>query len=98
MTYRLIVKPLAEQDITQSYLWYNEQREGLGEEFLNELERSIQQIIANPHQYQIRYKEIRMAKIRRFPFCLHYLTSGETIFVLAVLNTSRDPRIWRKRK
>jgi hypothetical protein len=49
--------------------------------FLNELERSLDLIKTNPHQYQVRYKQIRMTKVRRFPICLHYLVREEEIFV-----------------
>lgn len=69
MSYRLVIKPLAEQDIIESYLWYNEKQPGLGEHYLKELERCFELLKMNPHQYQIRYKQIRMAKIKRFPIC-----------------------------
>jgi toxin ParE1/3/4 len=98
MAYNLIITPLAEQDIAESYQWYNEQQDGLGNDFLNELERSLDLIKTNPHQYQVRYKQIRMTKVRRFPICLHYLVREEEIFVQAILSTSRNPRIWRKKK
>lgn len=98
MAYNLIIKPLAELDIAESYQWYNGKQEGLGDEFLNELDRSLESITINPHQYQVRYKAIRMAKLRRFPICLHYLIREEAIFVQAVLSTYRSPKIWRKRK
>jgi plasmid stabilization system protein ParE len=97
MAYKLIIKPLAERDITETYQWYNEKQAGLGDDFLNELERSLDFIKANPNQYQIRYKEVRMTKVRRFPICLHYTLTEHLIFVHAVLSTSRNPRIWKER-
>jgi hypothetical protein len=33
MAYNLIITPLAEQDIAESYQWYNEQQDGLGNDF-----------------------------------------------------------------
>ena len=33
MRWNLIVRPEAEQDITDAYDWYDEQRKGLGDEF-----------------------------------------------------------------
>ena len=93
----LVIKPLAEKDIAETYIWYNEEQEGLGDTFLDQLERSLEFIDQNPRQYQIRYKEVRMAKINRFPICLHYTIEEDTVFIHAVLNTSRDPQIWKKR-
>ena len=97
MSYRLVIKPLAEKDIEESYRWYNQEREGLGDIFLDQLERNLEFIEMNPEQYQTRYKEVRMAKINRFPICLHYTIEGNTVFIHAVLSTSRDPQIWKKR-
>ena len=97
MRFRLIIKPLAEKDIEELYTWYNREQEGLGDDFLNELERSLELIASNPNQYQIRYKEVRMTKINRFPICLHHTVEKETVFIHAVLSTSRNPLIWRKR-
>lgn len=97
MSYTLVIKPLAEKDIAETYTWYNEEQEGLGDTFLDQLERSLEFIEKNPGQYQIRYKEARMVKINRFPICLHYTIEEDTVFIHAVLSTSRDPQIWKKR-
>ena len=97
MTYRLIIKPYAERDLEEAYVWYNEKQEGLGNRFLEQVERSLQFVEINPQQYQFRYKEVRMTKVNRFPFCLHYTIEEDAIFVHAVLSTSRNPEIWRTR-
>lgn len=50
----------------------------------------------NPHQYQVQYKDIRRAYLRRFPYALHYLIEGETVSVLACFHFRRDPQKWRE--
>jgi hypothetical protein len=40
MKYRLIIKPEAEQDILKVAKWYEDRNEGLGIEFLHEMEKS----------------------------------------------------------
>ncbi|MBT1704826.1 type II toxin-antitoxin system RelE/ParE family toxin [Chryseosolibacter indicus] len=79
MSYCLIVKPLAEKDIEEIYSWYNQQRVGLGDIFLTELERSFDFIEKGPAQYQVRYKEVRMTQIKSFPICVHYTIEEDTI-------------------
>ena len=37
MTFRLIIRPEAEADIEESFLWYEDQAGGLGQEFRAEL-------------------------------------------------------------
>lgn len=97
MNYRLVIKPLAEKDIAETYTWYNQEQERLGDSFLDKLEKSLDFLKKNPAQYQIRYKDVRMVKVNRFPICLHYTIEENTVFVHAALSTSRDPQLWNKR-
>ena len=60
VSYRLVIKPLAELDISETYAWYNVEQEGLGDAYLDQLERSLKFIEKNPKQYQIRFKGVRM--------------------------------------
>ena len=39
MSFKLIVKPEAESDASESALWYNEQSEGLGAKFVEAVDR-----------------------------------------------------------
>ena len=98
MSFRLLIKPPAEKDIDEIYAWYNLERQTLGDDFLKELERSFEFIKGNPAQYQVRYKKVRMVKIKRFPICIYFTIQDETCFILAVLSTHRNPRIWTERK
>lgn len=97
MSYRLVIKPLAEKDIAETYTWYNQEQVGLGDTFLDQLERSLEFLKKNPAQYQIRYKDVRMVKLNSFPICLHYTIEENTVFVHAAFSTSRDPQLWKKR-
>lgn len=72
MTYRLIIKPEAEQDIFKLAKRDEEKKEGLGIEFLDELELKLKLINEAPLHYQIRYKKVRFGLIRRFPCIIHF--------------------------
>jgi hypothetical protein len=59
----------AEQDVLDSFSWYQSAREGLGDEFLEVLESSLNAISENPQAYSFRYKKlVRAYPINRFPF------------------------------
>lgn len=92
MSYNLIIKEEADLDIITSYLWYEEQRIGLGEEFLEEIEEYLKIISINPYLYEIKYKEQRTAVIKRFPFVIVYEIEATEIIVYAVFHTSRNPK------
>jgi toxin ParE1/3/4 len=96
--YRLIFKPFAEDEATQAALWYNDKSSGLGNDFLLALDAKINAIQRNPTQFQEVYKSIRRAVISRFPFGVFFTIENDTIYILAVLHTSRNPKIWKGRK
>jgi hypothetical protein len=45
---RLVVRPLAEQDLVEAQRWYEEQRPGLGEEFRITVDRLMARILERP--------------------------------------------------
>ncbi len=96
--YKLIIKPFAEEDAKDAANWYNEKREGLGNEFLLALEAALNAIQRNPNHYQEVYKGLRRALTVRFPYGIFFTVAGDTIYVLAIVHTSRSPKVWKKRK
>jgi hypothetical protein len=96
--YELIVSELAEEEIKASKDFYNEQKAGLGNEFLTELEKIIERITKTPKQFpKIKNKQVRKAHLARFPFSVLFATKGLIINVLAVFHYSRNPKKLNKR-
>lgn len=93
MNYRLIVRPNAEQQATEAYLWYEEKLAGLGDEFLLSLDACINSIARNPNLFQKKYKNIRMGMVERFPYGVYYIMEGNLISILAILHFSRETKI-----
>ena len=94
MIYEIVIKPQAEVDLFESTQWYETQKKGLGIRFLESVEEKMKLIGENPLKYQIRYRTVRFALIQRFLFAIHFVVEDRKIFVLAVLSTHRNPRIW----
>ena len=90
--FRLELKPLAEIDVAEAAIWYNIQREGLGEEFLLALEAKFNEIQRNPYQFKIIYKNVRRAFPNRFPYGIFFISEESIIYVLAITHTSRNPK------
>ena len=63
----IFIRPQAENDIGEAYVWYETQRAGLGDEFLLRVEASLDEIRHEPLLNTYIYKEIRRKLIRRFP-------------------------------
>lgn len=89
---RLIVRTDAEEDVAAGYSWYEEQRRGLGAEFLEELSSTIAAIELNPLQFRRLNPIMRRALVRRFPYGIDFIVLNELLFVIAVTHLARDPR------
>ena len=61
MSYKIEFKEQARVDIALVVQWYDEQRYGLGDSFLTELKQFIDQLSSNPHIFQARRKNTRLA-------------------------------------
>jgi len=95
--YRVHLRADAETDIEEAATWYEIQRKGLGDEFLDEVLRTFKRISDNPYMYAVAHRHTRRALIHRFPFAICYRTEEESLVVVAVMHSSRHPKRWQKR-
>jgi len=94
MKYDLVVRPEAEADTREACRWYEEQREGLGADFLLCVEACIESIQERPEFCRRIHKDVRRALVRRFPYGVFYTISDRIVAVLAVLHCRRNPKQW----
>ena len=97
MTLPVILRDEAAADVASASHWYDRQRSGLGDQFLDSLNQLLNDIEAAPLAYAASYREVRRAKLRRFPYIVYYRVLDDRIEVLGVLHGSRDPRVWQRR-
>ena len=92
-----VFRPEAAVDVIEARQWYDNQQMGLGDDFRNALADIVERIRSMPRMYVIVVENVHRAKLRRFPYLLYYRVLENRIEVLAVLHSSRDPRLWRQR-
>ncbi len=85
---------LAQREVDDAVAWYNEQAAGLGQEFLDELDRAVRRALAFPMSCPEIEPGVRRCLLARFPYGLIYGVDGETIVVVAVAHLHREPRYW----
>ena len=93
----LIFHPDVSKEIKDSYLWYQEMAEGLGENFIDELESAYQAIIELPDTWPLFQKGFRRFLLSRFPFSVIYKKEDSSIIIIAVMHNNRKPGYWKKR-
>jgi plasmid stabilization system protein ParE len=87
----------ADQDLAAAASWYEQQRAGLGHEFLDEALSVFQLIAEQPLKYPVVHRDTRRALMTRFPFGVYFRVEQSQIVVVAVIHGSRHPRRWQNR-
>lgn len=95
--YNLSFRPLTENDIQKIVDYYDTINPKLSDVFLDELEISIKHIQNMPKACQKRLGNIRAAFLKRFKYGVYFKIYDDNIVIIAVLHSSRNPEIWKKR-
>jgi len=88
---------IAEKELNDAVDWYNEQADGLGKEFLDQLDRAIRRAVTYPQSSMEIESGLRRCIIARFPYGLIYGLDKDKIIVVAVAHSHRHPRYWADR-
>lgn len=84
------------RDIAEAADWYERKKEGLGEEFLDRVQESLDRIGLNPFGYAKLYGENRRCNLDQFPYALWFKIVDEVV-VVACLHGRRHPILARER-
>jgi plasmid stabilization system protein ParE len=92
MSYKIIVSPLAKEQTTKFYYYYNKISNKVAKKFRDEVKQTTKGLRTNPF-YQIRTKKYRAIPLKNFPFLLFFEVdeSTKTIKIIALFNTHQDP-------
>ena len=84
-------------EIDEAFQWYEQQRAGLGNDFLAELDVVFRRLEAMPQIHQVIWHNVRRALPRRFPYSVFYRIMTDRVEVLAVRHSRRHPSGWKSR-
>ncbi len=91
------MRPEAEREIMDAAFWYDGQRSGLGDEFLDAVRAAGQRALEAPGMYQCVHRDMRRVLIPRFPYMLIFQERSDEVIVLGCVHGHRDPRLWQSR-
>jgi plasmid stabilization system protein ParE len=96
--FRLQFRKEIPDDTADACRWY-EGRQGtaLRNRFLRELEATLARIASAPESYAKGERDVRAARLRRFPYVVHFRLSGKVVQVVAVMYGGRDSSAWHDR-
>ena len=97
MSLPIIFHRAVQPEIDDAARWYEDQRAGLGRDFLDAVDLVMSGITINPTRYGFAKADIREGAIQRFPYVVYYRVHPDRIRILAVQHTARDPASWASR-
>ncbi|MBI5185252.1 MAG: type II toxin-antitoxin system RelE/ParE family toxin [Nitrospinae bacterium] len=97
MVKTLIVRPEAEDDVRETFEWYESKQIGLGNNFLEETDLLFQRIEEYPNLFPKVYRELQRALLHRFPYAVYFLQDDNIATVFGVLHQRRNPAEWQRR-
>ena len=89
---------LAEHELNETAQYYDLEEPGLGAVFLDEVDRCLESIQAQPEAGIVLLGDVRRRLLRRFPYALLYKIKPNGIRILAVMNLRRRPTYWLRRE
>jgi plasmid stabilization system protein ParE len=95
----LRIKPLAEEDIQRAVDWYDLEQPGLSDEFIVALDQQFNLLCRHPFLFAVRYRQVRLAPLQRYPYiiCYRVQEETETITIEGVFHQKQDPSQWQGR-
>lgn len=90
---RLTFHHRVQREVNEAVDWYNEQREGLGDEFFQRLSEVLEIIAVRPKSFGfwLSSPTVRGAKLKRFPYSALFEMENEHVKVLCVRHEKRHP-------
>lgn len=86
------------EEISGAFRWYQEQRSGLGLEFLAALDDTFDVVRTRPEAFAVVHRDIRIAAVDRFPYGIYFRLRPDRIRVVGVLHFKRNPATWQRRR
>ncbi len=98
MKYKLLVSDEAYWDIADAVDYYRHiLADNLENRFREELKQGLNYITENPEHLAVKYKEIRIYNLKKFPYQIHFLLNQNSILVFGVFRGKSNPKSWEER-
>ncbi len=97
MSFRLCFRPEIPLDLASAAIWYDDQRIGLGDEFLAEYRVTLDYLMEQPLLRAEDKCGMRFWVLKRFPYRICYYVRNDEIVVAAVFHVRRNPARLRSR-
>lgn len=86
-------------DVRDARKWYFDQQKGLEKRFAEDVKKCIARLQKNPLNYEVRYKQVRLAYCTVFPYAIHFYIDepAKQLVVIAIVHQHRHPDFAKSR-
>ncbi len=78
-------------EVDDACAWYDERKDGLGDEFFASVKCVLDAISINPQAYPLASAGRRKAHLKRFPYTIYYRVHADRVRILSVCHDKRHP-------
>src|SRR5690349_18542392 len=89
---------VAREELASAMEYYDGEREGWGDKFLQEFVHAVGRVRAWPNAWPKMSKRSRRCRFNRFQYGVVYQVRDHEILILAVMYLARKPGYWRNRE
>ena len=81
-----------ENDIDEAKRWYSEQQTGLDVRFAVAVKETVTNIVKMPSSYAVRYRNVRIAHTKVFPYNIHFYVDEEKaqVVIIGIIHNKRN--------
>jgi len=90
--YKVLYLDKVENDIVVAKQWYAEQQNGLDMRFVTAVKDAVSNIIKMPSAYAVRYKNVRIAHTKIFPYHIHFYIDEikAQVVIIGIVHNKRN--------
>jgi plasmid stabilization system protein ParE len=93
----LVVRDDARRELLEARDYYDEQRLGYGERFVEAVETEFALLLQFPEIGKRLRKNVRRRNISRWPYGIVYVLDADELVIIAIAHHRRRPEYWRSR-
>jgi plasmid stabilization system protein ParE len=94
---KVVLDPAAVAELRAAVAFYEDNRKGLGREFLANVEQALDSIARHPLLWRRLKGRFRRCLVHRFPYGIIYAVETDVVYVAAVMHLKRKPGYWESR-
>lgn len=94
----VVSHPEADEELEAAALWYDQRQPGLGNDFLEQFQRTLRRIVAETERWRKIRGENRRLNFHRFPYAIVYSVDADVLYIKAVMHLHRRPFYWSRRQ